>query len=61
MQRDAGDTTGAPHACGPPAPGTRGDEDRRGNCAQGLGGRPEEDPVDHRLILQGDLGDRLGM
>jgi hypothetical protein len=31
-----------------------------GNCAQGLGGRPEEDRVDHRLILQGDLGDRLG-
>jgi hypothetical protein len=31
-----------------------------GNRAQGLGGRPEEDPVDHRLILHGDLGDRLG-
>jgi len=31
-----------------------------GDGPQRLGGRSKEDPIDHRLILQGDLGDGLG-
>ena len=32
----------------------------RGDRAQGVRGRAEEDAVDDRFVLQGDLGDRLG-
>ena len=31
----------------------------RGDGTQRLGRRAEEDAVDHRFVLQGDLGDRL--
>ena len=31
-----------------------------GDVAQGLGRGVEEDPVDDRLIMEGDVGDRCG-